>query len=605
MWGYIGKLLVVDLTWRTSRVIPVPQDWIQGFVGGKGFGVRLLTDMIPAKADPLGPDNVLAILTGPLTGTAAPAMRGCVVTKSPLTGMFNDSYFGGEFSPELKYAGYDGVIVRGVSDKPVYVTILDGEVRIDDAGDLWGLDTYQTYKVLKAKLGKDVRVACIGPAGENRVKFACVDCDPHRQAGRGGSGAVMGSKNLKAFAVRGRGLVRVLDQVKLSEAIAQARQAMRPHPAITELNEMGTVGGVGMAMEFGFFPIRNFGGDGYASTAEVGPPAHAARLWLRNKACFGCPIACGRMAVSRRGRYRGTIGDIVEYETLGMVGANLLVKDLEVLHYLNWLIDGLGLDSITTGACLAYAAEAKEKGLIGQADFPVSFGDSASVISGVEMIARREGLGNILAEGVAEASRRIEGHDGAFAVHIQGLETPAWDARGSAGLLASYLTGDRGGCHMRGFPVSYELAGKWRGKPVGDPVERAGKAPIAVWEQNQVAALDTLVSCDFTRPAVPIPVYCRMLEAVTGTALSEEEFYEVGERILNASRIFNLREGWTQTTRARLPGRFREPLSFGTAKGNCYTDEDVRLLLRDYNETRGWDAEGRPTPETLARLGLA
>ncbi len=605
MNGYVGKLLEVDLTRRAFRDLPLGKDLIANYVGGKGFGARLLTDLVPEKADPLGPDNIVCIFTGPLTGTIAPAMRGCVVTKSPLTGMFNDSYFGGDFAQELKYAGYDGVVVRGASDKPVYVTVLDGAAEFRDAGEVWGLDTYRSYDVLKATHGGDARIACIGPAGERLVKYACVDCDPHRQAGRGGSGAVMGSKKLKAIVVRGNGLVRAKDPEALHGAIREAREAMVPHPAILELTTLGTVGGTGMALEFGFFPIRNFGGEAYAPLEEVGAQAHAARLWLRNKACFACPIACGRVSVSRRGRNRGTVSDIVEYETLGMVGANLLVKDIEALHYLNWLIDALGLDSITTGSCLAYAAEARERGIIRPEEFPAEFGNASSLVKGVEMIARRERLGDVLAEGVAEASRRIEGRDGAFAVHIQGLETPAWDPRGSAGLLASYLTGDRGGCHMRGFPVAHELAGKWLGKPVGDPVQREGKAPIVIWEQNQVAALDTLVSCDFSRPAVPIPVYCRMLEAVTGMALSEEEFYELGERILNLTRLFNLREGWVQAKRARIPGRFQEPLKFGTAKGNRYDAADVDLLLRDYNAARGWDADGRPTTETLRRLKLA
>ena len=365
MRGYTGKVLFIDLTKKSRTVREIPERICRTLIGGKGLGIKLLMDILPPGTDPLDPANPLIFATGPLTGTLAPAMRGCLVSKAPATGMFDDSYFGGHFSQEVKYTGHDAVVITGRAERLTYLAITDDAVEFHDAGALQGLDTYHTCDAVKNDLGDDgYRVACIGPAGEALVKFALVDCEPHRQAARGGLGAVFGAKRLKAVAVKGTRGLTVEDPAAFMTAVNKAHGELSASPATRDYKEVGSLCGYPFSNEFGFFPVRNFSDGTYEKHEAIGSAAHAANLWMRNWACAGCPIHCGKMSYIKRGPYAGTICDNVEYESVGLLGGNLDISDVEALAYVNQLCDRLGLDTISTGAVVSFAIEAFQRGMI-------------------------------------------------------------------------------------------------------------------------------------------------------------------------------------------------------------------------------------------------
>ncbi len=607
MKGYMGKILFIDLSGLVYWQRELPSQLPQAVIGGKGLGIKLLYDLLPPGTDPLDPANPLIMVSGPLTGTAAPSMRGCLVSKSPANGMFDDSYFGGHFSQEIKYAGYDAVVVTGRASKPVYIVIDDSRVEFKDAAHLWGRDTYYTSDTVKAELGDEsFRACCIGPAGENLVRFSLVDCDPHRQAGRGGLGAVFGSKNLKAVAVRGSNGIEIADPEAFLEAVGTANAEIAGSTGTQEFAEFSSISLLPFSNEFGFFPVENFK-DGSTSRAEsISAAAHESRVWMRHWACAGCPIHCGKMGMIKRGPHAGTVCDNVEYESVGLLGGNLRIHSVENLSFINQTCDKLGLDTISTGGVVGFAIEAFERGLIDSdstGGLALSFGDHTSILQLIEEIAYRRGLGRILADGVVKAAEALGNGASEFACAIQGLETPAWGPRGSAGMGLAYITGDRGGCHQRGFPIGYETSGSWPRGEMVDGWHVEGKGVLVGWEQNLLAALYSLTICEFGRSGISLDTYRKLLESATGVAMSEKEFLRTGERIWSLIRLFNLREGWSQDSLS-MPGRFKEALPSGVMKGHSFSDDDLAAMLADYNAARGWDGDGRPLPGTLAGLGV-
>lgn len=605
--GYMGKFLFVDLTKEEIREIPLPGWMTEQYMGGKGFGAKILYDLLPAGTDPLAPENLLMFMTGPLTGTAAPSMRACVVTKSPLTGTFLDSYFGGHFGPEIKYAGYDGLVITGKAARPVYLWIDDGEVEIRGAARFWGLDALEANRAIKEELRDEtVKIVSIGPAGEKMVRYALISCEYNRQAGRGGAGAVMGSKNLKAVALRGNRLVNVDDMDVFKKAIAGARADIQASPDVQGLVEAGTASAVSFANETGLLPYKNYMDGMYDKAGKLSDSGQSKHLWLKSAACMGCPIRCSKMGAVRTGKFAGTVTDMVEYESAALMGSNLAIDDIRAVAYLVKLCDRLGLDSMSTGSAIGFAMEACEKGLI---DSPsgvrIEFGSVEAAEYLVKAIAAREGyLGELLAEGVRRASEKLDHGAEDFAVHVKGLESPAWGPRGVPGMGLALMTADRGGCHQRGFPVAYEVGGvKWNGQPV-EALALEGKAEMVVQLQNYLAGTDTLVKCDFGGFGVQPATYAKLLSAATGRSADEALFDEVGERIWNLTRLFNLREG-IDYTQDRLPARFvNEPLPSGPAKGHRISEEDMNYLRSDYYKARGWDEKGVPTGTTLERLAL-
>lgn len=606
MDGYMEKLLFIDLSNKTVEEKDLSVELKNKFVGGKGFGAKLLYDLVPAGTDPLSPDNVLMFFPGPLTGTLAPAMRGCAVSKSPLTGTFSDSYFGGSFAAEIKYAGYDGIVIQGKSKEPVYIWIDSDNVQIVDASHLWGKDTFETNTAIKEELKDDtVKISCIGPAGENLVRFALLSCEYNRQAGRGGMGAVMGSKNLKAVAIRGKYGVPVKDVKEFMKSCDKAFEEIRENPTTQGFTLEGTIGSVPFANETNLLPIRNFNAGQSDKVESLYPDKHKETLWLRDTACLSCPIRCSKVGIIKTGKYAGTVTDIIEYESTALMGSNLELGDVRTISYLVKLCDGLGLDSMSTGSGIAFAMEAYEKGLISEDmyDMPIEFGNEKVVEKLINDIAyRKNEIGDMLAEGVKRASEKLGPESDAFALHTKGLETPAWGPRTVPGMGLAYMTGDRGGCHQRGFPINYEIGGTWK----DEPVERLGtknKAEIVVYLQDYLAALDSFVKCDFGQYGITCDTYLEMFKNVTGITYTEEELLQLGERIWNQVKLFNLREGFTRKD-DRLPRRFFEqPLPSGEPT-SVLNEEEMQQLLDEYYELRGWNEEGIPMGSKLQELGL-
>ena len=604
--AYANTFLHIDLSTGSSSTLAVPDTLKHNFIGGKGFGAKLLADGLSPGTDPLGPENMLMFMTGPLTGTSAPAMRGCVVTKSPLTHLFLDSYFGGSFAPEIKYAGYDGIIITGRAGKPVYIWIDDDTVEIRDAGHLWGLDILETSRRIKTELHDDsIKIANIGPAGENQVLFALIACEFNRQAGRAGAGAVMGAKNLKALAVRGTRLVKVHDLHRFNRACEKALGELAGSPDVQTLTQGGTAASVEFASETGLLPCRNYQFGTFDKAAALGDQGQQKHLWLGTNACMGCPIGCAKTGAVRTGKYKGMVTDIVEYESAALMGSNLGISDIRAVAHLVKLCDLLGLDTMSSGSLISFAMEACQTGLVSAPPgIDLNFGNVAAAEHLIRAMAfQTPGLGALLAKGVRAAAREIGGSASDLAMHTKGLETPAWGPRGVSGMGLAYMTGDRGGCHQRGFPVPYELAGEWEGKKI-DPLSSEGKAEMVAALQNYSAGTDTLVKCDFGSFGISAVTYADLLCAATGTRFSADFFNQVGERIWNLTRQFNLEQGM-DTASDTLPRRFvQEPLPDGPAKGHTISENHMAKMRQAYYTVRGWDSTGKPTARTLKRLGI-
>jgi aldehyde:ferredoxin oxidoreductase len=601
------QFLVVNLTRRETHTMPLPQWLKDDFVGGKGFGAKLLHDLNPPGVDPLAPENTIMFLTGPLTATAAPSMRACVVTKSPLTGIYLDSFFGGRFGPEIKYAGYDGLIITGRAPEPTYLWINDHQVSFHSAGSVWGTDALTANERIKTELkAPDAMSVTIGQAGENLVKFALISCEYNRQAGRGGAGAVMGAKNLKAIAVRGSRLVRVHDREKFAAACGQARGDIAASADCAALTDSGTSNAVPWSNAVGTLPFRNHYDQTYAKAHRLGDDGQKRHLFLGKAACPGCPIRCSQMGAVRTGRYAHTITDIVEYESAALMGSNLDIHDVRALAHLVKLCDSYGLDSMSTGVTVAFAFEAVEKGLITPpGGVSLTFGSVAGVEYLIHTIARQDSeLGELLGDGVKKAAERLGGDSATYAMHVKGLEMPGWAPRGLPGMGLAYMTADRGACHQRGFMVAYEVGGRThQGQPV-DTYGLAQKAEILKHEQDYLSGLDTLVKCDFGSFGITPQSYARMFSAATGRAVTADFFGRMGERIWNQIRLFNLREGLT-ASEDRLPARItNDPLPGGPHKGQRIRPADMAAMLNDYYRLRGWDARGQPEKQTLERIGL-
>ena len=603
----MGQFLVADLTRREAWTIPLP-NWLKHeFVGGKGFGAKLLYDLTPPGADPLGPDNPLLFMAGPLTGTSAPSMRACVVTKSPLTGIYLDSFFGGRFGPEIKYAGYDGLIIMGRAAQPTYLWICDDRVAFRPAGAIWGTDALTANERVKQELdAQQAKVVTIGQAGENRVSFALTSCEYNRQAGRGGAGAVMGAKNLKAVAIAGSRVVRVNDGDAFLQACDAANADILASETCTALTDSGTSNAVSWSNAVGTLPHRNYFEQVYDKADRLGDEGQRKHLFLGKAACLGCPIRCSQMGAVRTGKYAHTVTDIVEYESAALMGSNLDIHDVRSVAHLVKLCDAYGLDSMSTGGVIGFAFEAAEKGLLSPPDgVTLAFGSVAGAETLIRSIALQENdLGRMLGMGVKRAAAEMGTDAADFALHVKGLEVPGWAPRGTPGMGLAYMTADRGACHQRGFMVAYELGGKaYRGKAV-DTYGLTQKAEILKEEQDYLSGLDALVKCDFGAFGVSPESYARLFGAATGRPVDSRFFHTLGERIWNQTRLFNLREGLT-ARQERLPRRIvEEPLPGGPHKGQRISESDMAVMIQEYYQQRGWDAYGKPTHKTIVSLGL-
>ena len=608
MNGWVGKVLRVDLTNESFAVEDLDADLAKDYIGGRGLATKILYDEIDPAIEPLSPDNKLIFATGPLTGTGAIAgSRYMVVTKSPLTNCIACSNSGGYFGPELKYAGYDMIIFEGKAAEPVYLFINDDTIELRSAADLWGMTTHATEDAIRSCIGKpwkgdQFRIASIGPAGEKLSRAACIINDKARAAGRSGVGAVMGSKNLKALAVKGSKGVTVTDRDKYREMIRASIEKNRSEAAKVTSQALpiyGTSVLVNIINESGILCTRNFQTGRFEGAESISGETIAETILKRKRGCFSCPMACGRVTEIGDPKFEGK-GEGPEYETTALFGASCGVDNLAAVTKANYLCNELGLDTIEAGNIVACTMELYEKGYLPEKDigFKANFGNAEALVKLVELMGKREGIGDLLSEG-GYATAEKYGHPELFmGVKKQGL--PAYDPRGVQGMGLSYATSNRGACHVRSYLIATEILGV---NVKRDPSATDGKAAVVKDFQDFTAVIDSTGLCLFLSlaegygPDDVVP----LLEVATGESFTKEDIMLAGERIWNLERLYNLKAGLTKADDTLPPRFLKEPMPEGPFKGAvCKLDQ----MLPEYYQLRGWDTNGVPTAEKLKQLGL-
>lgn len=599
---FVGRVLQVDLgsgevkRWQVSRETSI------AYIGGRGLGARLLLDLLPPETDPLSPENVLMFVTGPLTGTPFPGTgKYVVITKSPATNTYLDSYSSGLLAPAMRFAGMDVLLIKGRAPLPSYLWIKDDRVEIRPAEDLWGVDAFQVETTLRDRHGhEDVGIAVIGPAGENLVKYASIGSDYYRHAGRGGSGAVMGSKNLKAIALRGTGGLPMADVQQVIEL--QAKQiAKLPDSAGAQIRiNYGTTSTFPITNAAGMLPTRNFQSGTFPEAVNVLDAAGIKKITIGNAGCYGCIVPCARLVKVRKDERLLTI-EGPEYETLAMLGSNLGINDPAFVVEANLLCDELGIDTISTGVVLGFAMECVERGLLDDPSVAdLRFGNAEAALRALKDIAYRRGAGDLMAEGVRTMAEEIGGGSERFAMHVKGLEFPAYDPRAGFGTGLTYAVTPRGACHRRAWPPAREVLG---GVP---PYTIEGKAAMVKEMFDERCIYHSLLVCDYAGSGLAIPFceYAEFIAAVTGFRYAEEDLWKAADRIETTIRLFNLGAGLTRADDT-LPARIlEEPLPDGPAQGQLFGREGLETMKDEYYALRGWDEEGVPLPDTLDRYGI-
>ena len=571
-YGWKKRILRIDLSATQIDTFVPDSSLLKQYIGGRGLGAKIVYDA--GRVDALAPSNLLVFAAGPLTGTTTPASgRVSASTKSPLTGTIFDSNCGGTFGPELKKAGYDAIIITGKSPEPVFIEIEDDRVELKSAEALWGKNVKETTRMLSDKGS----VACIGRAGEKGVLLASIMSDTVHTFGRGGVGAVMGSKNLKAIVVKGRGSVEIFDQTEFLKQKNSISRLLIASPTINKgLAVFGTPFLVKVTNWMKILPIANFGkADPDIDLNPFYGKSIMEKKSPRRKACYSCPIACKR---------EDEMGnELPEYETIGMMSANIHNSDYEAIVDANRLCNDYGMDTISVGAVLGCYAEIRNNGISG-----------TELVTLTSMMGEKEGIGEELGKGSRHFAAS-EGHP-ETAIQIKGLELPAYDPRGVKGLGFSYATANRGGCHTRAYLVAPEILRKPKAI---DPYTLAGKAGHTKIFQDRFAAVDSLVVCKFAFFGVGEEEYANILTAVTGVTYTSEDLMFVGERIWNVERLYNLQEGFSKEDDI-LPARFFEE----KVNGRIIDRAEFLKTRTEYYRMRGWDDDGVPKERTLKRLGI-
>jgi aldehyde:ferredoxin oxidoreductase len=603
--GFMGKMLWVDLSRNELKDEALDEELGRQFIGGYGLGARILFSRQKAGVDPLGPDNILGFTTGVLTGTAAlGGSRYAVVAKSPLTGTWGDANSGGDFGPYLKFAGYDAVFFTGIAEKPVYLYIDNGKAEIRDAAHLWGKDSYETEDMLREEHGKDVEVACIGPSGEAVSLIAGVVTDKGRLAGRSGLGAVMGSKKLKAVAVKGSMKVPVADEKKASEMRKKHLATMGPRAAF--MRQFGTPGLFNMSIESDDTPAKNWAGTGvidFPEYKDIGGDAVIAQQ-ERRYGCWRCPIGCGGHMKASTGEYQYEAGiHKPEYETLAMFGSNCLNSNLESIVKINDICNRYGLDTISAGACISFTIECYEKGLIAKEDtdgLEMTWGNHRSIVAMTEKIAKREGFGAILANGLKIASEKIGKGSEKYAIHVEGQELPAHDSRGGHGFAIGYIAEPTPGRHTQSaegpqpddaLPEFDRQTFKGRGEP--------HKIASNIYQTMNASGCCMIVYGDGLGQ---FDHFAESLKVITGWDITREEVLKTGERIDNMRQAFNVREGVKLPF--ELPDRMMgiPPKEVGPRAGITLNRDEI---FSEYLTAMDWDLNsGKPSKNKLLELGL-
>jgi len=595
------NILRVNLTRKTSKKQTIDDATVVKFIGGRGLGLKILYDELKPRTDPLSPDNKLIFMTGPTTGTAVPTGgRFHVVTKSPQTGGIADSNCGGDWGPELRFAGYDGIVVEGASKEPVYLWIHDGKVEFKDASKYWGKGVWDTEDGIRAELkDPEIKLASIGPAGENLVMYAAIINKKHRAAGRCGVGAVMGSKKLKSIAVRGKGKTPVADPEKLREAVREAQKIMKANSVTGEgLPTHGTAILVNVLNKHGAYPTRNFQ-TGVFPTADKTSGETITKTILTGKMpCWGCPIACGRVTKITTPPYQ-VDGEGPEYETTWSLGAMCGIDDLGAITKAHNICDDMGIDPISYGSTVACAMELYEKGRIPKEKLygvELKFGNPQTIVELAWMTAYRLGIGDDLALGSKRLAEKYGAPD--LAMHSKGLELPAYDPRGVQGHGLGYATSNRGGCHLRAYMIAPEILGI---PEKIDPLKTEGKAKWVKTFQDLFAFVDSMGACKFATFALGAEHFAKLINPVAGWKLTADDVMKTGDRIYTLERMFINREGFGRKDDT-LPKRLlKEPMPEGPIKGRVV---ELDKMLDDYYKVRGW-TDGKPTPKTVKELGLA
>jgi aldehyde:ferredoxin oxidoreductase len=594
--GYYGVMLAIDLTKREIKKRIIPKEYFEQYIGGRGLGIKLLLDQLSKPGiDPLSPENPLLFLTSPLSGYPVPTVSlACIVTKSPHTSPSTSDYpyastitysnMGGFFGPEIKFAGYDVIMITGKASSPVYIVIHDDEVKICDAYKFWGMGTDEFDRAFIDELGdRRFRTCYIGPAGENLIEYACIISTASRASGRGGAGCVMGSKNLKALAVKGSRLPEVYDHKRFLELLDELRKAFKDSKEFlkTMTEQYGTSISLSASSVQGLQTVKNFREGTFEKFLNIGAFAAKKKVWVRNNSCYCCPLACKKSGVVRDGPYAGLSHDGPEYETGTMLGANLMISDLNGLVREISAGDNYGLDIISSGNVIGFLMEAYDKGHI-SIDFldgiDLKWGNVESALKLLSKIAAHDGIGERSAKGVKSLSKEI-GHDSEeYAMHVKGLELAGWNVQANPGVGLCYATANRGGCHLNGNTVH---------------------------RQNEKAMLDSLCLCSFGDCIKKNELFYGILSAVTGVKRTEEELMLTGERVFNLEKMFNYREGFRRID-DNLPERFfKDPFTIGTKKGAVLDRIEFIEMLDNYYLERGWDINtSKPSDAKLKNLGL-
>ncbi len=585
MLGYQNKVLRINLDNKTYSTEPLNMDWAEKYIGGKGLGIKYIYEELTPGVDPLSPDNKLMFMTGPLTGTPAPCSgKLAIISKSPATGTILDCSIGGHSAIKVKYAGYDAIMFEGKLDQPGYISIEDDKIQFIDASDLWGKGSHETEGILADKYGTDTTILSIGPAGENLLPISCINSDYYRQAGRGGIGAVMGSKNLKAVTIKGTGAVTVDDSKKMVRKIAEIlREDTTTEDNIWAYTD-GTPGLVEACNDGGILPYKNF-----SDTTDVKWESYNSESIQANKhgkkGCGSCGLGCGNFT---------KIGDAIcegpEYETIAGAGPNCGISDLETIVKFNQVCDDLGMDTISASGALSYAMEMTEKGIH---DFGITFGDKEKLIDYLYLMAKKEGVGADLVMGVKAMAAKYGGED--MAMHSKGLEFPLYDPRGSWAMGLAYAVSDRGGCHMRSYPAAEEVYAASI-----PPYTAEGKGKLVYDLAIYNAVKFSLIFCDFW--ALGLDRMAEVMTLATGKQFSEEDMNQIAERVIHLARAFNQREGFDRKDDTVPKRILNEVLKSGAAAGQKIPVGDFNKMLDEYYEVLGWSKEGKVPDSILSQL---
>ena len=606
----MGKILRVDLTHRKVTEEPLPKDDAALLLGGCGLATKYLFEELKPGTDPLGPDNKLIFMSGPLTGTLSPSSgKSNAVTKSPLTGLWGQSGTGGKWGRELKRSGFDGIIIEGASDKPVCLIIDNGKVEFRDALGLWGKNVFDTTTTLEQQLGKGFCIACIGTGGENLVKYAAIMNERHRALGRGGFGAVMGSKKLKAVAVKGEMKIPIFDKDAFETATKTASDFINESLLKITLEVYGTAMVLDLVNVKGGLPTRNWQRGVCAYADKINAPAINDKILVGRKACYACPIACGRNVDIKTGKY-AIKGEGPEYESIGTFGSMCDISDIEAITYAHILCNDLGLDTVSAGSTIAFAMECYEKGILKKKDTggkEILFGNADTMVDLVRSIASRQGIGDLLAEGTRRMAAQLGQGSERFAMNVKGMELPAYDCRATKITGLAYVTANRGGDHITAYiqgPTFLDIPFLIVEENTIEDVTKENplEAKVVKDMEDALTTFDALGVCKFMGMALMADDLLPVINAATGWDLDVVGFRRAGERIFNLARAFNVREGLRRKDDT-LPKRLLEdPLPDGPAAGLTV---DLDPLLDAYYEFRGWDIQtGIPTREKLRELQL-